>query len=197
MKNRLIISLLLLAPIFIIGQDSKWDLKKEKNGIQIYTRPSSTGVNDSKAVTTIEASAEKVISILRDAGNHANWMAATGASKVLELENESSYKVYYISDAPWPVNDRDLVSQWTVVETEEKVIISSEPVNDYLDEDEDYVRLTDCWTRWEIFPVNDNQCKLVYYGHVDPAGSIPDWLANATATETPYKSLLALKEKVE
>ena len=38
---------------------------------------------------------------------------------------------------------------------------------------------------------------VVLEGHVDPAGSVPDWIYNMVITETPLKIIRGIKNRLE
>ena len=45
-------------------------------------------------------------------------------------------------------------------------------------------------------PLQNNMTRVIWVQHTNPGGDIPSWLINLMIQEMPYKTLLALKEKV-
>lgn len=67
---RILLYLSFLLPLSIWSQENNWELKKMRNGIQVYTRtiPNSTN-KEYKAVVTVKSSMEKAVTTLLDGNN--------------------------------------------------------------------------------------------------------------------------------
>lgn len=75
---RILLYLSFLLPLSIWSQENNWELKKMRNGIQVYTRtiPNSTN-KEYKAVVTVKSSMEKQLQHF--------WMATICTSGIIKL----------------------------------------------------------------------------------------------------------------
>ena len=70
-------------------------------------------------------------------------------------------------------------------------------VPDALPENKDYVRVRQLEGAWNIMPLSENRCRVVFRLHIEPGGEIPSWLANIAVIDTPYNTLKNMREMVK
>jgi hypothetical protein len=151
-------------------------------------------------VATIDAPQHSVLSLLYDIDSATEWVWKTKEMRLLqELTENDGRVVYQLVSAPWPVSDREIISRSTAFidpETSE-AFIKIECLPDFLPENDRYVRVRQLEGAWNILPLSENQCRVVFRLHIEPAGEIPSWLANIAVIDTPYHTLNNLKEMVK
>jgi hypothetical protein len=64
-------------------------------------------------------------------------------------------------------------------------------------ERKDAVRMTFFEGYWLIKPQDDGTVEVLYESIMDPAGSVPAWVANMAVEQTPFDLLESLREQVE
>ena len=192
---------LILMPFFLFqgGWEGDWKLEKDKEGIKVYTRKAvGSTIKDSRAEMQLTADPEVIFKAISDATNHVKWMDRCAASKILEQTSSSEYIVYYEADAPWPVSDRDLIARWNIERKKDgSIILKSKGIPEHLPEKDGFIRVPEISTQWEIHPAENGKVNLVYYNHASAGGSIPDWLANSTATDSPFVTFKNLREMIK
>lgn len=172
-----------------------WELKKDKNGIQIYTR-SKVGSNfkEFKAVTTITASVASLVAIMQDTSSYPVLFPLTSHRELLEEEGETFNVQYIQTDVPFPVSDRDGIYSFDYGYDSNtgavRIYIKSLP--DYLPRKKKWVRITTGDGYWKFTPKENGTVEIIYQFHVEPGGSIPAWLANAQVVESPWKAMTGL-----
>src|ERR1700761_958518 len=88
----------------------KWELKKDENGIEVYTRKAATGnLKELRVVCELQATKAQLISILQDIGNYNDWVYSNKKSVILKTINPDKVIYYTQSHLPWPIKDRDLI----------------------------------------------------------------------------------------
>jgi len=192
--------------VFLISicgfSQSSWNLKKDKNDIQIYTRdyPDSK-FKEYKANMLVKTSLETVKNIILDGDNLKNWNFKTTQSKLLKKVNEDSYIVYMYNDMPWPVLNRDHISNVKVsYPSTSSILISITPNNDFLPLEDNIVRITNFKGFW-LLEETPEGISITQQLFGDPGGGIPSWLVNSQVVKAPYtsfgnlKSLLKNKQK--
>jgi hypothetical protein len=169
--------------------------------LRIFTCPvPSSNFLSFVAVATIDAPQQSVLSLLYDIDAATEWVWKTREMRVLqELTETDGRVVYQLVSAPWPVTDREIISRSTAYmdpETSE-AFIKIECLPDFLPEDERYVRVRQMEGAWNILPLSENSCRVVFRLHIEPAGEIPSWLANIAVIDTPYHTICNLRDMVK
>lgn len=170
--------------------------------LRIFTCPiPSSSFLSFVAVANIDAPQHSVLSLLYDIDVATEWVWKTREMRVLRELDESNEGrvVYQLVSAPWPVTDREIISRSTAYmdpETSE-AFIRIECLPDFLPENERYVRVRQLEGAWNILPLSENSCRVIFRLHIEPAGEIPSWLANIAVIDTPYHTLCNLREMVK
>jgi hypothetical protein len=174
---------------------SKWELKKNENGIAVYTRkPASGNLKELRVVCELDATKAQLISTLQDIGNYSDWVYSNKKSEILKSFNPQKIIYYTESRLPWPIKDRDLIVQLDINSGPEILDIQAKSLPEYLPQNNKFVRVPYSLAKWKVTQADDNKLKVDYTFSVDPGGSIPSWLVNATMAIGPYNSFVKLRE---
>jgi hypothetical protein len=177
-----------------------WDFIKEKDGIKIYTcKEEGKSLKSYKGVANINAPAEKVFALIEDVNNTDWWDKNFRQIKVLLYEKNKRAQYYLVYDLPWPVIDRDLCVDVTVVSDSVTGVsrISAAPLPGLIPERQDMIRIKDYRQTWTVSPAGKEWAHVVLEGYVDPAGSIPDWIANMLIVDSPINVISGIKQRLE
>ncbi|QHI37626.1 hypothetical protein IMCC3317_30060 [Kordia antarctica] len=190
-----ILSILFSIPL---SAQEEWELKKDKNDIQVYTKSiSSSKIKAYKALMTVKSSLNKVKDVIIDGDQLHVWNYKAIDSKLLKKHSESQYLIWMALDLPWPLRNRDVVVSLHIKRITKNVLrIDMMSASDQYEEQEDYLRITSCEGYWLLEQQGD-MVKITHQMHGDPSGNLPNWFVNSTITRAPYYNFLALKEKVE
>ena len=194
-----LIAFVAIALSFQFSYGQSWKVAKDKNGVVVSTRPSATGssVKDAKGVVEINASLDEALALLQDFPGYTGWMYNCIESKLLKKVSETEYYSYTVTDAPWPVTDRDLVVHIIGKEGEDgSAILNMTGVPDYMKKT-DNVRVPKFSGFWKITPLSEDKIRVTYQFSSEPGGKIPDWVANASATDIPLNTLIEMKNRLE
>ncbi len=183
------------SAIASLGFLGDWTLAKDKNEVQVFTRKvDGYSLKEYKGVTTVKASVADILVIMRDVAAYPKWQNVKTV-KMLEKKSDDEFIYYTITDAPWPVSDRDNISQTTITKNDKgEVRINIIALPDYQKPVSGMVRIPEFKGFWKLIPQADNITKIVHQGLADPGGNIPDWLANASVVDTPFDSLVELRK---
>ena len=198
MKNYFLI-LCLLAAGFAHAQEQDWKLKKDADGIKVYTRPvEGEAMNETKAVTKLNASLSATVAMLIDVENFHSWSPSTKSSRLLEQKSATEIIYYVETEAPWPVSDRDGIYTMRISQEPSGLVkIVTGCLPDYLPENKGLVRIPKSEGSWIVKPLGDKEVELTYQNLADPGGSIPDWVANSGSVGIPYKMLKRMSQQVQ
>lgn len=197
-----VILVLLFQVLTLFSQvsiDGEWILKKENNGITVYTRESSTSsFSELKMKGTFETSLSAIVALFKDIPNYTSWVYNCTVSKSVGKSTDKEDYYYSVTSAPWPVSDRDLVVHSKVTQEAGTWIVTSASVNidGLVKEKEDMERVPLLKSTWTLIPLKEGKVDITYHLRVDPGGLIPAWLANLTLTIGPYNTMVGLKKEV-
>ena len=181
------------------GNDYSWELKKDKNGIQIYVRKvPDWAYHELKVTMEVESTLSGLVSALKDVPSYPNWVYT--CTDAYFYENSPREEYYYTKfDAPWPVKHRDLIvhsvlRQDTITKT---VIFKGEGLPGYRPAAEGIIRIPKFDGQYFLVPKSNNLVDVTYLVRLDPGGWLPVWLVNLVSTSGPFNSFVKLKDFVK
>jgi Polyketide cyclase / dehydrase and lipid transport len=191
--NIILSSILFFSPV----DNHDWKLRKDENGITIFTRRvEGSSFDEFKAIALIHhASLNKVLDIILDVSYYTSLIPDCTESRIL-FQKDKYYDIHYFRiRAPWPVKDRDAIYESeTKITNEGKLAHTSlSPLGYYLEEKKDLIRMYRGTGYWELEEYPGEIVKITYQFHADPAGKIPAWLSNSAIVSNPFKTLENLK----
>lgn len=131
--------------------------------------------------------------------NYPTWQYNMIHAEVIQKLSEN--EITYVSeiDAPWPVEDRELVINFKVspdftvhqMQIDMHTFQSGRPVK------EGFFRVPFMHGHWNVKSIENHSLQVEYILQIDPGGSIPAWLVNLAMAEGPYISFRNLKKQLE
>lgn len=193
-------SLLFFAIIGIVpiaeAQTSDWKLEKQGNGIKVFTRKrTDVPVKECKAITTVGCSMETLVGLLEDIPGFPNWQPNVSSARVLKEIDENERYLYYTTELPWPLDDRDVVVTCKKYNLKNGSIkYTMEALPDYFDEVDGFVRIKKTKAFWLFVPKPDGKIKIVYQFYGDPSGEMPKSVVNMFVVSGPYDTLSNIRK---
>ena len=194
---------LLVLPFLAKAQSYEkegWDLKKEGEGIFVYTK--SVPGFEYKAIkvyANFNTSMSSIIAVLKDVPAYTSWVYICKESNNLKKLSETEEYYFTETAPPWPLRNRDVVVKSTFSQDPVTKIVTSRFV---AVEDESYpevdglVRIKEMEGEYVLMPQDDGSIDIHYQLKANPAGLLPVWLVNMTIANGPFQSFLKLKTKV-
>jgi hypothetical protein len=185
----------LLSSIFLLPLGD-WQLKKNEDGIKVYTRAvPNSALDEFKGVAAVNASVAQIEAVLKDVEAMPSWLPDNEVAELLKSEGNVLY-YYSVTDAPFPVDDRDAILRFTFTKEGNNLRVSLIGLPDYKPAVSGRVRIPQIEGFWLLEPLGANKTKVTYQVLANPGGSIPAWLANATAVDNPFNTLKGLRGHV-
>ena len=195
MKKKLSLFTILIFGLSTAFAQNSWELKKNENGIEVYTRNASTGnLKELRVLCKLDATKDELINTLQDIANYSQWVFSNKKSIILKTLDPRRIIYYTQSHLPWPIKDRDLIVELDINSAPDILTILAKSIPDYLPQNNDYIRVPYSLATWHVTQAPDNKLKVDYTFSVDPGGNIPVWLVNATLAVGPYNSFVKLRE---
>ena len=193
-KKLFLFSILFFAVSAAIAQ-GKWELRKNDNGIQVYTRKAAIGsIKELRVICELETSKAQLISTIEDINNYNAWVYSNKKSVIIKTVGPDNIIYYTQSHLPWPIKDRDLIIELSITSNPQTLNILAKSIPDFLPKKSDFIRVPFSVAFWKVTQGMNNKLKVDYTFSLDPGGSIPAWLVNATMAIGPYNSFMKLRE---
>ncbi len=198
MKNILLLLVFfLLTPLLSFSQ--RWNLKIDRDGIQVYNLKNDTSkINELRVVTELNGTPKVITKIIMDVANHSSWVYGTKSGQLISKPSDSELIFYKEIRSPAPLSNRDLIAYLKVENlTDSKATIKVIAKPTILPEKKGLVRVPFFQETWLIKSTTADKSKVEYFLRIDPGGTIPPMLVNLFSTKGPYESFVNLKELVK
>jgi len=199
LKSLIPLLLLLIFSLEMNASGDGWTLRKEKNGIQVYTkkRPKSN-LYMYKVKTQISAPLKKVYEQVIDFRENLKYMEMVDSLSFLDQRKDKRYINYMRFDMPWPVTNREMVMEMNIKIQKNKTLLVSNDLPGYTEPKNSSVQIEDFHEEWTIEAgVESGTTKLTIEGWVNPGGNIPSWVVNLFSVRTPYRFISGIIEEVK
>lgn len=175
---------------------SDWKLRKDRNGIKVWTRDhKGKGILEYLSTITIETSLDKLVDIIQDVDRYPVWTANCETASVYKVLSDTSRIEYLTTKVPWPLEDRDVAMEYVVIKNTDSYFQANlVSVPDAVPISDDYVRIKISEGSWIFKKIGDNRIEVIHQFLSDPGGSIPMFIVNMFIVSGPYKTLENLKE---
>ena len=178
--------------LMALSADKDWTLRKNEDGIKVYTRPvAGSDLDEFKGTCTINAKPLELANLLKKVEAYPDWLPNCIEAKLIKREGNTQIH-YSQTEAPFPVSNRDSYYRYTYTEKGSDIKVRMEALPDYGPEREDVVRMVKVEGYWYFKATADGKTKVTYQVHADPGGSIPSWLTNSAVVDNPYNTLSIL-----
>lgn len=195
------LSFLILLTLVQSGRaQNGWVLKKEKDGIKVYSRASDhSNFNALKVELVLPASLHALAALILDIGSYPRWSFNTEQSYVLKQISPAELYFYTEINSPWPASNRDLAVHLRITQdaASKVMTIQSDGVPSYIPPKKDIVRVPFSKERWTVTPLDKSTIKIEYEVDVDPGASAPAWLVNSFSSKGPYETFKNLRENIK
>lgn len=194
----LIILFLSTLPVIASAQ-GKWQLKKDRDGIQVYTRSvEGSDIREIRVICTLQATPSQLTALLLDAKAHEQWVYNTSQSYL--IKQISPHQQIYYSEIvlPWPMANRDVVAHMKIEQNPKNrvMLVNIQNAEHAAALKKGNVLVPASKVKWIITPVGENLLGVEYFGQADPGGNVPSWVVNAFSTKGPYETFKRLKQLV-
>ena len=201
MVNRCLLLVLgVMVTSSLLADDFEWQLKRDRDGIQVYTRKvEGSAFRAVRGVTVLEDTRlSSLVALVRDAEACPRWGDRCARSAIHEQQSDTVAQVYTLNDMPWPVADRDVLAQvnWSQDPKTLAVQMKSSATVGILEANKGVVRLTEALASWFFTPVGHGNVEVVTEAHLNPGGPLPGWVTNMLLVDAPFKTLVNMRAVV-
>ena len=198
MNKAVLTFLLCIMGIAAIAQP-EWHLKKDEDGIKVYTGETpNSNFKSIKVDCIINATVPQIIACLCDMSIQTEWVYNSKSANLVKKIKDNEFEFYSEVNVPWPGTNRDYIAHITIVQQSPQLTtIDSHSEPGAVPEKDGLVRVKKSTAHWELIPVNKQSVRILYTLTFDPAGAVPAWLTNLFLTKGPFETFKKLKEEVK
>ena len=181
------------------AQDEGWELRKDENGIKVYTKEKeNSGIYMYKVVTNMSVKPEIFYRQVVDFEENLKHMGLVDSLRFLDHKKDQLYTNYMRFNMPWPVKDREMVMKMVVRKDKDGIFLESNDLPEYLPPNNDKVLIADFQEKWTIKKgATPDESRITVIGWVDPGGSIPLWVVNMFIAKTPFRFISGIIQEVK
>lgn len=176
-----------------------WVLVKDKNETLIYTRtPTDSQIKELKVVSILNCNVNKIESFIDNINYYPKWQANIATVKVLKAIDPNTQYIYFTTNVPWPISNRDIILFSKKSRTDNNAVIYKlSCVSNFIIENPNFIRVKKFRSLCKIEPMPNNRVTITFECFGDPEGYIPDNIINLFIVESPYSTFKNLKKLIE
>lgn len=176
--------------------NEQWKTELDRRNVVVKSKTHESGYKEVFSKTTVNADVTALYHLLQDIENATAWIHNSREILLIEQPNRLVSQVHSKFNAPWPVEDRDMVTQ-SITQydaSENQLTIEVSSVN--YPETPAYIRMLNVKGVWKVVSLNDEEVEISYQGTANPSGELPQWLANKVLISSSYKTFLKLRRQI-
>ncbi|MCG8701779.1 MAG: hypothetical protein MI922_27245 [Bacteroidales bacterium] len=176
---------------------SKWELRKNENGIKVYTRSvPGIDIQEFKAISDVNVdNIHQIVDKLIDIATYPSWMSNCSSATLIQKNGKIPEIVHMTTDIPWPLNDRDIVFDYNVVTYNDSLFtVKLSPSKKTVPLVDEVIRITNAKGGWKLIKKDTGTVTVIYQFYGEPGGYIPSWVVNMFIVDGPFTTLTNLKE---
>lgn len=183
------------------AETTPWELALDKQEIKVYTQfiPGSKLKAFRGEMMLEDTSLTQIETFLKKIENTPKWLDRCNEATLVEQLSDEAVVLYVSLEMPWPVKDRDVVGLSELsFSPDRKTMYTSINKIERADHPpvKGRIRADEMRSKLSFTELSQGKIAVKMEGHAEPGGSIPSWLANLLVTESPYKSLMNLRDLI-
>jgi hypothetical protein len=202
--SALIIFITGISMAIVWAADDGWKKIGESDGIAGYTRPTTkSSVDEIKAVGIVDAPIAVVEAVIRDISVMPEYMFLCKEAFMINTPDMKSrgdiVYFYSVTDLPFPVSDRDVVTKalWSVDKETGAIYCHAEGIKTPYKQNKKVVRMPLSIIDCTLIPNGTDKTKVIYQVLSDPGGELPSFIVNMLTNDYGIKTIAGLRQMVK
>lgn len=200
MKLHLTITLLISLPLLSIAQEdqlethSEWELSKEKDGIQIYTRwrpvEDDREAREMRGEMVVEAPISNIVHLIKDDEKATQWINRVKVFENVRVVDDFTWYSYSEMAIPWPMDNQDMVTKNELkIYKNGKVEIVLSGASEEVPVKDGIRRIEHFEGGWKLEPINEKQVKVTYSMFNNSKPVIPRFITDPLVLSSFWSTL--------
>jgi hypothetical protein len=177
----------------------QWEVVRNNNGVVTYVRwlhkNDGTKTRERKGDMQVDCSLKKTVEILTDPAETKKWMSGVSENYLLSKSSPSEWNTYTLYRIPWPFNNRDLVSVFSIKNNpgNKIVIINVTSKADCIPPKPGIERLKDYRATWTITETAPQTVRIIFSAMSDTPPMFPRYIQDPIIEKMFHNNLVRLK----
>lgn len=181
------------------AENKPWALSKNSDDIRVFLRKrENSEFKEFKGEVIIKSSVEEALKLIKNYSLCSEWQYK--CEQIFTLNNEYILK---INNLPWPLKKRYIVFKLKEEKRNNGVVIFFKSVNIKnlpskvnvkIPQIKDSVEILHSEGFWEVIKIDNDNIKVIYQMHSNPDASLPSNIINIGVVNSPYYTLLKMRE---
>lgn len=177
--------------------EAKWEKFSDEDGIQVYrwSVPGSA-LMAFRAEGDVDAPVATVAESLVDINRRHEWMPSLGENRIVKVVSPTERIEYTHIKTPFIIKDRDFVlyNKASFIKDTGEILFEFRSVTDDSVPPTHRIRGEISGSFYRLKPIKEGKgTHLEFIVHVDPKGSLPNWVVNLFAEKNPQRTLKNLR----
>jgi hypothetical protein len=178
----------------------QWSEVRNNNGVTTYVRwlhySDGTKTRERKGDLQADCSLKKTLEVLTDPSETKKWMSGVSENYLLSKSNPSEWYTYTLYSIPWPFNNRDLVSAFTLKTNSgnKTVIININSRADHVPSKPGIERLQDYNATWTITETAAQKVHIEFSAMSNTPPMFPRYIQDPIIEKMFHNNLVRLRE---
>ena len=176
---------------------SGWNIEEKTTSWILYSRESEQhGQLEYFAHLTTSAPPRAILALLMDTERISEWVVHAKQAQILRVLDTDYYLVLSQFSPPWPIQNRDLVSQSLHWQDNEGIWFEVHATPNAAPKQRHYLRINQLDNCWHARQTKSGITELYHLGQLNDPGSLPDFLINSPLTRTLEQTLAQLQKRL-
>lgn len=177
-------------------ETSDWALIESSDSVKVYGRnvKNLPNAREIKAILSVPQSPESLLALMVDYPNATSWRKRLKGIEKVKVIDENNWYINYITDLPWPLDDRVAYLKCEVVRDKNMGSIvyafESAPNESSLSEQETLSG------SYQFTPLKNGQTEVIYQVTIESPVKVPKWVESALLGDSFITQMELLKEAV-
>ncbi len=188
------------AGLAVAAAEEGWKLRRDRDGIQVYTRKVEGSRYAAVRSTTVlqDVRLASLVALIEDAEACPDWADKCAESYVYERLSDTESYIYTHNAMPFPIKDRDVLAhvRWSQDLSSYEVVMNSEATTGIMEKVKRRLRLTQAKASWRFKPLASGGVEVTSDAHINPGSRMPAWITNMLLVDTPYATMKSFAAEV-
>jgi hypothetical protein len=181
--------------------EARWERVSDQDAdIQVYRwRPADKELFAFRGEGDVDAPLPRIVGVIADHSRQKEWVPDLGESRLVERISALERIQYLHFKTPFIIKDRDFVvgTQANFDSTTRTMTLDFASIEDPRVPPTDKIRGKILHGQYLLQALGDgSKTRVTIQVYLDPMGSVPKWLVNATQVGFPRRALRALRDQV-
>lgn len=178
---------------------TEWELDRTSSNIEISYRylmvADTFKTREIRIAFFVDAEPEDLIPMFNNAANFSSWSAGLEACEMINYDT-SQWILYNRYDVPWPFKQQDVVTRYTIEQTDSVTTLHMIGTPEYYPRLEDVVRIDKYEGYWQFVHTGDNRTYVEFHTIAFSKPIAPRFIQDRVVQNTFIKSIKQLKHKL-